>query len=114
MKKYVKLTVFVFIVVASILGALILNKLNKPSAKVSHNLGLKQTQADLARVNKNRLIMQEFDKVWGELEKTHSLELKGLSQDKINFKLTPLAIAQVTEKLGVTRSEVRAALDEAQ
>ena len=67
-----------------------------------------QTLEQQAQFNKK--IMKEFDKTWAELKKKLAEKLKGLSQDKIRAKLTPLVVTRVTKKLGVTKSEVRLAI----
>jgi predicted house-cleaning noncanonical NTP pyrophosphatase (MazG superfamily) len=56
--------------------------------------------------------MDEFDRIWAELEESMSEELKGLSQDEVNAKLTPLVVERVIKKLGVTQDEIFAALAE--
>jgi len=117
MKKYLKSTLLAFVLVAIIIGAFIVNRSNKPMPKAGQGVNFakppQQTQVNPAQENKNKLIMREFDKTWNELEKAKASELKGLSQDKINFKLTPLVMTKVMEKLGVTKNEVRMALNEA-
>lgn len=55
---------------------------------------------------KKAKILKEFDAVWGELENKMVNQLKGLSPEEVNSKLTPLVVDEVIKRLGVSKEEV--------
>lgn len=71
-------------------------------------------EAEMDWEKKRETIMQEFDKIWAELQQSMAQELRGLNQDEINTKLTPLVIARVAKKLGIEEEKIETALSQSE